>query len=549
MAIDPNIVGQLQTAVPPPVNPIDTMAKIQTIRDNQQKLQAMQDERDAQARANQTIASMPRNQDGTYDAGKLAQLLAAQNVPLAHQEQFLKAIDGVNGVITSWNKAKTNHISDLANSILTSHDDKDPVTPEAVRLGLATAVQAGIANQDEADQVNAALAKGGDPKQVLTAIRSAGDKYNKPDTFDATAQGTIYSKTTGDIKTQGTPKITNEAELASDAATLGTPTESKTAAQSAKALAMLQGGKTKDEYQTFKDAYAKQILGANGTWDGLTPDQQLKGNSAFTISKQDPTMQALLEGNAELRGAMLKAQRDQLPTKEDAANFAKALINHQLAPSQINLMSGFGPNAAEFKKMIGLEALKLDPNFSWEQAESDYQFGKSAGLQGMVRFIDETTQSIPRLLASADQLANSKVRFVNGLQNLSREQLNDPTLKKFQVDALAVADGVAKALQGGGTGSGTTDAKLAQAQQIIRESDSPQAVKASMQEVNELLGIRRGALTRGTYLENKGPAGGSSTTKMLKFGTNEPFQVTKQPDGTWKSASGGVYDDAGKRIR
>ncbi len=46
------------------------------------------------------------------------------------------------------------------------------------------------------------------------------------------------------------------------------------------------------------------------------------------------------------------------------------------------------------------------------------------------------------------------------------------------------------------------------------------------------------------------PAGSSSAaSKMLRFGTNAPFSVTKQPDGTWKSDSGAIYDDSGKRIK
>lgn len=296
--------------------------------------------------------------------------------------------------------------------------------------------------------------------------------------------------------------------------------------------------KPKDEFQTFKDAYAKQILGPTGKWEDLTPKQQIDGNSQFTISKQDPSMVALSQSNAQIRNLLMQAQLGQQPTKDDAALIAKQIVDHKMAPSQVQLFGGFGAQGAAFKRMVGTEALKLDPNFDWEQAESDYQYGKSPVLQGTIRYMDETTQSIPRLTATADQLGNSNIRFFNGLANLSKNQLNNPTLKKFQVDALAVADGVAKVLQGGGSGSGTTDAKLEQAQQIIRTSDSPAAVKAAMEEVQELFKIRRGALTRGTYLERVPAGGGGPQTysgevrkttdgRFLGLVNGKPVELTK----------------------
>lgn len=461
---------------------------------NQQALQAGQEQ------ANKVIASIPRNEDGTYDIGELSKRLAAANVPVDQQEGLLKSFEGVSNSITSYNTAKRDHLADLANTILSAHKQGQPITAQAVQMGAAAARQAGIATDDDVAKINQALAGGTDPEQLLNTIKGASSKYNKAPKFGTAAAGSvIYDENTGQPVSQVPGQQKTEAELAADAATLGTPNQTKTAQQSKDALAMLRGAKPQDQYQTFKDAYVKKLLGPDGKWEDLSADQQLAVDAAYTKSKIDPTTAALAQSNAEIRNLLLKNQLGQEPTKDDAQAAAKAILEHRLAPSQAQLLGGMG-NANMFKRMVILEAMKEDPSFNWEQAESDYQFGKSPALQGMVRFIDETSQSIPRLVASADQLANSKVRFANGLQNMSKEQLNNPQLRQFQVDALAVSDGVAKALQGGGTGSGTSDRKLDQAQKLIRETDDPEVVKSAVQEIHELLKIRRTNLTRGTYM-------------------------------------------------
>jgi hypothetical protein len=130
------------------------------------------------------------------------------------------------------------------------------------------------------------------------------------------------------------------------------------------------------------------------------------------------------------------------------------------------------------------------------------------------------------VIKRAQELGNSKVRLVNGLANMGRDQLNDPALAKFQTDALLVADEIAKILQGGGTGSGTSDAKLQQAAQIIRTSDSPQNIAAKMAEVQQLISLRRKSLTHGTYMENAGePTAQGGASDMINV------QIPGQPPG------------------
>lgn len=258
---------------------------------------------------------------------------------------------------------------------------------------------------------------------------------------------------------------------------------------------------TKDEFQTFKESYPK-TLGAT-SWETLTPAQQTAGLAAYTKAKQDPAMVALQQQSLELGNALKKIQEGQQPTADDAKTIAQQLIDHKMAPSQLQLFGGFGTAGAAFKRMVGVEALKLDPNFDWEQSESDYQFGKSAGFQASIRFMDSVQESMPQLLKNAKALANGDFRSLNAVINAGKNEFNSVNLKKFQTDTLLVGDEVAKILQGGGTGSATSDAKLTQAQKILSTSDSVPAIAGALEEINALLSFRRKSLTRGTYLERQ----------------------------------------------
>lgn len=222
---------------------------------------------------------------------------------------------------------------------------------------------------------------------------------------------------------------------------------------------------------------------------------------------KDPELTDLLKESAMTRNALLKMQQGMMPTKEDAAAIADDIVTHKLAPSQINLIvQSRGGMGSGFKTMIEREVRRMDPAYNWQEGESNYQLVKSPTFQQTVRYMDGVRESLPRLQQTANALANGNVRFVNGLRNMTGNQLNDPTLKAFRTDVLLVADEIAKILQGGGTGSGTSDAKLKQASSVIDASDSPAAIAASLKEVKFLMDNRRKSLTRGTYLENQAGA-------------------------------------------
>lgn len=273
-----------------------------------------------------------------------------------------------------------------------------------------------------------------------------------------------------------------------------------------------------------------RTLAAQAKGSELLPDEiqavDTKAIGDFRNLAKDPELSALVKSNDQLRNALLSAQLGQQPTADDAKLIAQQVVEHKMAPSQVSMFGGFGTAGAAFKRMVGVEAVKTDPNFNWEQAEADYAYSKSPTFQGTVRFIDSTMESMPQLLKNAKALSTGDVKSINGLIASGKTAMNNVDLKKFKTDVVFVGDEIAKILQGGGTGSGTTDAKLKQAQDIFSTSDNPALVAGTLEEINTLLGYRQSALTRGTY---RAPKNAGTVTPPTTAGAFSAAPIKRTP--------------------
>ena len=267
------------------------------------------------------------------------------------------------------------------------------------------------------------------------------------------------------------------------------------------------------EYDQFLSAFAAKRGKTPAT---LTPDERLASFQQFAEFKQDPVLRNLAVAQRNDALVMHKMELGMMPTEEDARNYALDIQNHRLAPSQLSEIRGRGNG--NLGNMIYREMKRQDPNFNWEEADATYNLVHGAGFQNTIRYMDSVTESLPHLVQNANVLAQGPVRSINGLVARFKDQFNNIDLKKFQTDRTLLADEVAKILQGGGTGAGTSDAKMRQAGEILRESDDPAAIAAAAGEIMTLIGYRRKALTRGTYLEGTTAGAGAGSAA----GGNQP---------------------------
>lgn len=255
--------------------------------------------------------------------------------------------------------------------------------------------------------------------------------------------------------------------------------------------------------------------------------------------KKDPDAAAQLTALRNLEMASRQMSLSQQPTPAQAQQVADDLVKHRIAPEQMaQMFGGFGPAGQNFKRMVYAEAKKLDSEFDFEQAASEYGLVKSPAFQTTVRYMDSVQSSIPQLLAASDKLARTNIQSINRVLNVAKDQTGGVDVKRFNTDRVLLADEIAKILQGGGTGGATSDAKLRQAEDILKSEDSPAQIKTALEEVQGLISSRRVALTKGTYLANgTQPAGvspGSLYSPTSRPGTEGAAKPTTftMPDGT-----------------
>lgn len=227
----------------------------------QLQLQQAQTAQQAQQRANQIIANLPKNPDGTYDAGSLMQQFAGANVPLEDQERYAKSLDGINQITRSFNQVKTDKVAEAADQFLSDHPKDAPITPEATHAWFAMMKDAGLQNDQDEQKFTALIGQGVDPRTLLQRVRGLGSKYQAAQAklSEPMKVGPGEIVTTPERGAQGLPPLISapaiqktEAELAADAANPTSPT----ASQSKAALAQLQAPSLSNA-QRAQDALAE----------------------------------------------------------------------------------------------------------------------------------------------------------------------------------------------------------------------------------------------------------------------------------------------------
>lgn len=232
-----------------------------------------------QESVNQIMASLRQQPDGarTIDRGMLQQKFAEANVPLQLQSQTFKALDEIDGSLSAFQQARVEHGADFANSLLTAVGEH-PIAPEMLTFMGAVAKANGLVDDTILGQIDAAVAKGADPKVILQQFRGLSKKYQPK--FETLAPGAgIYNATSGQVVTPPADKPKTQAALAVDAADMNSPTHE----QSAAALALLKP-------TTPSSMQSKDVL-LNGKPAVVTFDAKNGTGKYYDVNGKDVTSQ------------------------------------------------------------------------------------------------------------------------------------------------------------------------------------------------------------------------------------------------------------------
>jgi hypothetical protein len=82
-----------------------------------------------------------------------------------------------------------------------------------------------------------------------------------------------------------------------------------------------------------------------------------------------------------------------------------------------------------------------------------------------------------------------------------KSQFGSVDVADFDFKRTLLADEIAKVLQGGGTGNGTSDAKLKQAADLLAGDMTPAQFETVLNAAEDMLKVRRQSLTNKTFIQ------------------------------------------------
>ncbi len=201
---------------------------------------------------------------------------------------------------------------------------------------------------------------------------------------------------------------------------------------------------------------------------------------------------------------------------------AAVVLAGKMAPSQaVAFYGGMGTNAAQFKRAMTDAIVLGNKDFDFQKAEAGYQFGKSAGTQGTVRFIDNAQKTIPILERTLDKLDLSDAQPINWLELGAKNKLGDSDVAAFNFLQTTMADEFGKIITGGGTGSVVSDTKIKMAAEALNHDMSRAQWREVLSVAKEVFQARRDSLTKDTFMEKK-----------------DNSDANTPPAGTWQMVNG-----------
>jgi hypothetical protein len=210
-------------------------------------------------------------------------------------------------------------------------------------------------------------------------------------------------------------------------------------------------------------------------------------NSLIT---QNPTVDITWDPNKSPTDN-LAAARDAV-TQSGAQALAEQLVNGTLAPSELSKRA---TGASAYSAVLSA-AKALDPSFDIAKADRNYRYANQTSTQNTLNYLGSLvggvgqTGNLDELQALSNTIPRTQFPALNDAQNWLKLQTGNPSIAAYYATATEVADQVAKILQGGGTGSGTSDAKLAQAQSLFQSGFTPDQMNAVISALKPLLANR-----------------------------------------------------------
>lgn len=274
-----------------------------------------------------------------------------------------------------------------------------------------------------------------------------------------------------------------------------------------------------------------------------------QANTAKTYSDLNAANNSIGNSIAALPAAQQQALQASGFTNynSETQDLAQQLVTGQMAPSELSKRAtGTSPyNSVLTAANVYSKATTGKP-FNISQAQRDYTFAINVNTQNTLNYLkslvgtnDGSGNLVGGNLSALIDASNQRLSTTNpalgyevhsqGLPALNdvtqwtKLSTGNPQIAAYYATLTETSDQIAKILQGGGTGSGTSDAKLAQAQALFQKGFTPAQVSTVASSMQSLLVNRaKGIIGDNPYLsdyandlnisQSNTPAAGTATT-------------------------------------
>jgi len=130
-------------------------------------------------------------------------------------------------------------------------------------------------------------------------------------------------------------------------------------------------------------------------------------------------------------------------------------------------------------------------------AIADYKFASNPQTKNTLNFLNSLTGrdnnggNLGTVVQLSDALRQGKFPALNDVEQWSKLASGNAQVAAYRAALVETSDQVAKILQGGGTGNGTSDAKLEQAQTLFNKGFNGKQMHATANTMRDLLGNRK----------------------------------------------------------
>jgi len=179
-----------------------------------------------------------------------------------------------------------------------------------------------------------------------------------------------------------------------------------------------------------------------------------------------------------------------------------------------NVMSGKTPpseipGGPKVKSMVEARISQLDPSYDPTKADSDYKYANEKSTKDLLNYLTSLTGkngkggNLADLVSKSDRIDRTDFPPINDKIGWAKINSGSREMAEYYTTITEVADQVAKILQGGGSGGGTSDAKLRQASELFDKGFTKDQIRGVADSLTSLLGNRKDAIIGDNYYLNR----------------------------------------------